>query len=466
MNKYFWPFDSYNPTGRDEALKIARHHAKYEHKSNESPEYCRTVNEYMLAIDRARRALVHLGATTDVQRLEKLSYRIFQDWNCRLTAVLFAGYYKRSEEDRGTADGLTRAQAHEWARRCQQLAKQDEPYRLVVVRKNNKAARPSWKFGIVRYSQQLLASWIMLAQRELPGYDFYIPNGKPKFGRRGGHHKAAQQIGKALENDYRFWAVSDLKNAYSSMGRPIVKQLFTMDKRLLRYVVCPTLRCPPCTGRSKANAIASQPQLPQGSAHAWIILSALIGEVLQKSILKGTPLWFIVYADNVAIGAQDILSANGALRTFEAELFAQPRQCGQAAGKLTLHEMMLCDGYNRREYGARTTIEGTPLHNSVDFCGYRIRRDLLDDTVHYSPSAEAWIRFWSKVTEEFTKLASDYEDFDEFLSLTMRRFDKWANQFPLWARPDRARDLVQVSAVEKHDQILQRQFHQRPKTGR
>lgn len=457
MNKFHMLNKHYFPFGRSDALKIAEHHARVEHLDHAHPDYRDTVNLYMSAFDYTRNMLVHLGSLTDKQKLKAQTYKFYKAKSCRLAAVLVAAFYKQSDEKRGVPEGLTRALANDWAHKCRVLANDHEAYERVLITTSTGKIRETWKFGIIRLAQQTMAGWLLIAQRELPGYDFFAPSSFPGKRSRGGIHGAAKSFGRALDDGFRYWAVADLKNAYPSMSRAIVNKLFTLDPRVLRYVVLPTLKLShPYPYRGDTNQNASQPQLPQGSAHAWIILSALIGDVLQLNFrdVWTKKLWLVVYADNIAIGAQDILSAHSALRAVQAKLFAYPSNGTTAAGKLILHEMRLFDGYYRRDYGAPELFEGIPVYNSIDFCGYRIRKDIQDCEIKFSPSGEAWRRFWNKLQRKFLEQAEDIEDFELFIRMALERFDTWAPQFKLWKHQAEARMLVEVQAIEKHEQLL------------
>jgi hypothetical protein len=457
MNKYFLFSSHYHPRFREWARKIAHHHAKVEFGSCEHPEYLKTVAQYVVAFDYTYDLLVHLGSITDKQRLKSFTFTIFQKKSPRLAAVLVASYFKRGDEERGIPKGLRRAVANDWAHACRLLQKTHEPYELKIIRSRSGKIRQTWKFGIIRYSQQLLASWIMLAQRTPPGYDFFAPSDDPFVRSKGGHAGAAQAIGRGLMDGFRFWATMDIQNAYSSVSRDMVRKLFTMDQRILRYVVHPVLQDARSSyGDKHANQKASQSQLPQGSAHAWVIVSTLIGELLQRPPLGANYLRLVVFADNIAVGAHDLSSAIGALRAIEAKLSAEPSNQGTAAGKLILHQQQISDGFQRRDYSAPRILEELTYHNSVDFCGYRIRLDIPDGEVKFAPSREAWLRFWTKVQREFLNSEFDIEDFEAFRSLVLFRYEGWSKSFTLWRHQKESEALVATLAAEKHDEIVRK----------
>lgn len=453
MNKYYWPF-SYWPSGRADALLVANYHARHEFGVSEGHEFEKRVAQYMRVAEMTRKELVKLAAESDQERARKQTYEIFQQRPCLLTAVLFASYHKRDSRP-DIPDALTAVEAYDWANLCGRLQNQQEPIDPKKITSPDGSVRQTWKFGPVRYAQQLLVSWILLAQRTLPKFDYFAASGDPWEKSRKGIHGAASSIGNAMQKGFRYWATSDIRNAYSSIGRPPVKHLYSLDERVTRYVVCPTM---PCSSYSDAlshqcttNQKASQPQLPQGSAHAWIILSALIGGILQGTILGEKTLWCVVFADNIAIGAQDIDSARWALQTLETELFAFPKSNRAAAGKLILHDKTICDGFVKKDYNHSVHSGGITFQNSVDFCGYRIRRDLGDNEVHFSPSGKSWKRFWSNVRQDWLE---DFADFDACLQLAMSRYDSWSKQFPLWRHANVNRMIVETQACEQHDKLL------------
>jgi len=460
MNKYYFFDKNYYPSGRTLALKIARHHVNREFNDTDDHQQNAVMNEYMLAFDRTYKLLVKLGAETDQEKLRKLSLKMFRQKSPRLVAVLVAVYFKNADESRGIPDSLTRSRAYKLAKACSCLRKTHEPYERVVINRVGKPARITWKFGIVRYSQQLLASWLMLAQRKLPGYDYFLPSDNPWKRSRGGHHAAAEAIGRGLEEGFRFWATFDIKHAYSSISRDIVRSLFTMDRNILRYVVHPVLQddCPSHKD-TLSNQKASQSQLPQGSAHAWIILSALIDEVLLGNPMGAHQLRLVVYADNVAVGAHYLQSAISALRSVEAKLSARSVENGPAAGKLILHQKIISDGFQRRDYSGPGLLDGIDCYNSVDFCGYRIRFDTPDGETKFAPSGEAWSRFWKGVQRDFLNYEFELEDFEAFHSIVLFRYARWSKSFSLWRHQKESEELVGTLAFEKHNELVSARRH-------
>jgi hypothetical protein len=359
----------------------------------------------------AERELRRLSKSADQNGSAKTRRRTrhaFHRFSNRLHAVLHQAKHKREK--------LTFQAAEYRARKVKNLAGQKEKIGTKMVSNGCGKARETRIFGPVRQAQQREFDFILQAIRADNPSDFSMKG-------KQGIHGAAKGIEKALIDGYRFWVISDIKQAYPSVTREHLKDLISLDVTLLRHIGFPN-------GISKGSSNQSKvrPVLPQGGIHSARLLSALTGEILL--LFVGADVVVVVYADNIAIGAPTKKQAQHA--------FAQVRTWASSlqAGPLTLHQTRHCDGWNHTGSGV---FEGVMGYNSVQFTGYRSSYDQTDGKVRHRPSDLSWRRHEWKVRHNILHKLSDIEldkmyvapksDHAPYLANSV-----WAHSFTLWKR--------------------------------
>jgi len=412
---------------RNFAENIARYHAgslNLLNKTDAEVQQCSAA--YAKIIKQAAKEIRRMQKCKNADKQKQLSWIIFQRPSVRKAAVLISTKNNERFKKRLTPESL-----NERARECLKFHNLQEPIHHQPKKKSDGRHRDTWAFGPVRYVQQIILGWLVSAVNEPCLYDYSLQG-------HGSIHGAAKAIGGYLKKGYRLWVVSDIKSAYPSISKGHLRQLCHLDERLVRYIAFPTLPIDDCqlplipmvTATDFNNTTATirptkakapRSQLPQGAAHSPVILSALIGECLRNISLSKVVV--VIFADNIAIGAQYMADAKSAFLALEKALG------NLKPGGLLLHDVKYCDGYQHASEDAVHPMFGQKIYWSIDFCGYCISFDQGDKKIRYRPSRRAWEKFWRKIKEEKTN--SNMIRFTRF-KITFKEFHTWRKSFPLW----------------------------------
>ena len=375
------------------------------------------------------------------------SFQLYQDPKVRLCAVVEVTLGRDLPKGRPIP---TEVELIRRVKAVRSFWKLKEPVRKVRIRKPDGSYRPTLDFGPVRFTQQTLFKWIVLAQGVSNPIDFSLPG-------RGGHHAAAQQIGFHIEiQNLSFWAVADFKNAFASVSKAAVDHVIDVDKRLMRYVVVPSpdhweiVGSYPYKGDPTfTHNWAPGGGLPQGSAHASLVWSAITDAVLRLMPKDKLAKAVVGYADNIALGAPTLQSARHALTELQTAVAKFCQLAGLAPGALSLHEQSIgygrekpgyiqghklsasaVAGIDRREAGLQQYFDGIPVHGGVEFCGYRIYLHPGGEGMKCSPSGKAWKKLHLKI-EAMWDHHPDADD-ETLVQFAVEEFQKWERHFPLW----------------------------------
>lgn len=338
----------------------------------------------------------------------------------RRAAVMIAAYTRRNRTEQ-----LSMKQIVSRAKQCGRTHSLSEAIKYTPIPKSDGATRDAWEFGPIRYAQQILMRWLIDASTKPPCYDFSYPG-------RGGIRGAAKAIRKSLKAGYRMWVTTDIKSAFPSITRKHFRKLFPdVGKCLERYIVFPTLL------NNTATIDAPRRELPQGAAHSSLILSAVIDGCLADLSLGDVVV--IVFADNIAIGAQTESEVKSAYGAIKAALTNSP-------SGLELHTPYLCDGFQHAEFELPILVDGFKCVNSVDFCGYRLSKDLFTSVVRIRPSARAWKKFWRRFDQE---QFSEHWTLEELQEEANHRMLKWRCGLSLWKPNASAFEINRINATER-----------------
>lgn len=383
--------------------------------------------EHSAAILKTASDLRKLTASFPSKQRNSLCNAIFKRPYARRAAVMISAYSRRNQTER-----LSMKQIIDRATLCERTHSLSEEIKYNPVAKNDDSTRDTWMFGPVRYAQQILLGWLIDASMTPPANDFSYPG-------QGGINGAAMEIGSALLAGQRFWITTDIKSAYPSITPEHFRKVFPeVGKCLERYVAFPTLPY----NKTTSAIDAPRRELPQGAAHSSLILSAVIDGCLADLSLGNVVV--VVYADNIAIGAQTVSEAKCAY-------FAIKKALAQTPSGLELHACYLCDGFQHATCESPTLVEGFSFVNSLEFCGYRISKDAYTSELRFRPSAKAWKKFWSNFGKHHF---STHWTMEQLQEEAVQRVMNWRSGLPLWVPNAAATEDIKTNAIEKFGDLL------------
>ncbi|MDB2438663.1 reverse transcriptase domain-containing protein [Hellea sp.] len=266
-------------------------------------------------------------------------------------------------------------------------------------------------FGPVRRVRSIIASDI-----------FFIsaPMNKWEYCKTGKNAKCIfQGVEEALEQEYLFWAVLDIKDAFPSVRRGHIFDMVDMSKLVVQELI-------PYIGYgTSANKEAVQPALPQGMAASSLVLSALVGQALCKLPKQIARCCFV---DDLLVGAKsqtELDASTEALKGYFANL---------SAGPLTLTVVETCDFSSNSEAAIR-------------FIGYKARLDKFTKEFRISPNARSFGRMKKEVVRRATKMITDDFHYSLMEKLILSYARNWAQQFHLWPKTSQSITLYEITAI-------------------
>lgn len=335
----------------------------------------------------------------------------------RRAAVMIAAYTRRNRTEQ-----LSMKQIKCRAKECESTHSLSEAVKYTPIPKGDGTTRDAWDFGPVRYAQQVLMRWLIETSIKAPCYDYSYPG-------RGGIRGSAKAIRQSLKAGYQFWTTTDIKSAFPSITRKHFRKLFPdVGKRLERYLVFPTLPY------NTATIEPTQRELPQGGAHSSLILSAMIDGCLADLSLGDVMV--VVFADNIAIGAHTESEAKSAFRAVKKAL-------ANSLSGFELHTPYLCDGFHHAEFEPPIPTDGFKCVNSIDFCGYRLSKDISTSVVRIRPSAKAWRKFWTRFDQEHF---SEHWTLKALQTEAIQRVMIWRCGLSLWKPNASAREINRINS--------------------
>jgi len=293
----------------------------------------------------------------------------------------------------------------------------NEAYSTSPLKKNSAGKRKIFKFGPVRQVQQELLLDLLKATTSIPKNDYGLS-------KRRGTHGAIRKIRNELIAGKRYWATTDIKNAFPSITTGHAIDVTSVDKHLLHSI-----------GFHHSYQETVRPELPQGGKHSSFICSAVIDGVLREigehDVAKAT------FADNVAIGATTIERVCTALHQIEQQFATL------GAGPLLIHKTCLHDGY---VHNGKSKFKGYTMLGGVWFCGYKASYDILDMDVRIRPNFEAFKRLEIRINRKFLRfltvseleiLTDEIVDQDDQHWLVEWVTNNWARSaYPEWTWND------------------------------
>ena len=351
MNSLWWVWEELDHPFAVNTAKYHAHLYQYESKST----YNSVLNSHLRDFRKLSKDLRRTNETADADTQRKLSWAIFKRPYARRAAVMATA----RDNDRQDIHGRLKLDSlRELTLQFGKVGKFDPAPKFIPIPKSDGGIRPVWEFDRIQHAQQTLLKWIASAQTACCPVDF--SNNEEQ-----GIHGAAKAIAEHLSNGYRFWAITDIKTAFLSVGKTHLRALLELDERLVRYVACPSLLIPQKYSQQFTAANAPGKCLPQGAAHSSFILSALIDRFLKTlgtAVLGQVEI--VVHSDNIAIGAHSMKEAQSAFFALEK---AMREGLNGLPGGLMLHDPKYCDGYKKPEAASINIGPGEAPPKPTDF---------------------------------------------------------------------------------------------------
>ena len=228
------------------------------------------------------------------------------------------------------------------------------------------------KFGPKRRALHHLVSDIIVAKFGLEPVDFL---------RKGlGADAASDHINKLVEEGYRYFILSDLKDYYPSVQHSSVREALGLPESVM--LNCVTVGADvslsflgdfPNSTTIQTLEGAVRMGLPQGSRASSTIAGLLLGPVLREITSADR---IIVHGDDSAVAARSMMEAGTLQKALQGVLESHP------AGPFRLKRCEIAD-----------------IDVGFEFMKYRHKRDFLTRRVHRRPAALSYWRYIQKVCD-------------------------------------------------------------------
>lgn len=270
----------------------------------------------------------------------------------------------------------------------------NEKIRSKVEPKNNGGFRTVSIFKQIRRSRAIIAGDIFSICASSNSFEF----NRPKHGSK----RAITIVRLKIAKGYKYWAVLDIKNAYSVVRRGHCKELAVLSTWTLDALF------PHEISTKTTPKKAAQRALPQGMSSSPKVLSALVGQAL--GILP-EQLVCLNYSDDLIIGAKTIGELEEAVEVLEKQ-FASLESGPLHFGKV--------------DYIDLNTNKG------IKYLGYLVTVDRFTKEVRVRPAPKTFDRHWWKQYHAAVEKFKDGYDYEFVMSRIEQNCTSWLGQFPLW----------------------------------
>lgn len=267
-------------------------------------------------------------------------------------------------------------------------------------------------FGYVRRVRSIIASDI---------FSVCAPVNKWEYCKTGKSAKCIfQGVEEALKQEYLYWAVLDIKDAFPTVRRGHILDMVDMSKLIVRELI-------PYIGYgTSANKEAVQPALPQGIAASSLVLSALVGQALRKLPQQSTAR--CCFVDDLLVGAKSQAELDASIEALKGHF------ANLSAGPLTLITVETCDFASDPEA-------------AIHFIGYKARLDKFSKEFRISPNARSFGRMKREVKNRAKKMMAKKTSYDVMEAEILNYAKNWAAQFHLWHKTASSITLYEISAL-------------------
>lgn len=242
-----------------------------------------------------------------------------------------------------------------------------------------------------------------------------------------GAQKAVARIVEAIEANYHYWLVFDIKNCFASLKLEHLQDMMPTPGTVMKGVAFLPPSIPILCSSNKVSITLEQAArrgLPQGSISSAPLASALLGREIRSVMAEIPGSVALSFGDDVAFGART------QAQTHAVEKLVGERLSSLSGGPLFLKFLKL-----------------THANAGLDFIQRRVQRRWCDEgyEVRVRPSQSAFTRLERRLRTEFD-MAELCAAFDQPEGAVRKRIRNWAGAMG-WKMPPDWDETVLTSII-------------------